>query len=158
MSSVHLFSFFSSGPRVSIDGGAEEKLPWFMGSSITSKPEPVAGPTFQQAGTGMLLLPLWFHKQTWFKTTPYFCQEAFPGFRSSAALISISSFPQVKCHTFPHPFSPNTISLLTLGHSNPRISSKVPAWRALLGITKLQENTERANTWEQLKGGVRLLG
>lgn len=40
-----------------------------MGSSITSKPEPVAVPTFQQAGGGMLLLPLWLHKQTWWKTT-----------------------------------------------------------------------------------------
>lgn len=49
-----------------------------------------------------------------------------------------------ECHPFPHPFGPITISLLTLGHSNPRISSKVPALRDLLEITKLQENTERA--------------
>lgn len=155
MSSVHLFAFFSA-PALSIYGGAEENLSWFMGSSITSKPEQTCGCSHISPGKKRnsaastnkpgLKQHLTFAKehsldsgihQHWFPSTPSHRRNVTP------SLI---------------PLLPSLFSLLALGYSNPTISSQVLGLRALLEITKLQENTERANTWEQFKGWVRLLG
>lgn len=149
MSSVHLFAFFL--PQDQDFQFMEEQrksCPDLWAAASPANPSPWLFPHFSRQEEECCCFPCGSTNKPGGKQQ--LCQGAFPGFRNSSALISISSFPQEKCHPFPHPFphpfSPITVCPPHPGIFEPNNLQSIPGLRALLETTKLQENTERANT------------